>query len=151
MQFQCIECVTNFSEGRNHGIIDEIAATIRTTFGVKLLHVDVGYDANRTVMTFAGEPNAVTEAAYRAIGKASEIIDMRIQKGEHPRMGATDVCPFIPLWGISMEETIGYACQLAERVGNELKIPVFLYDQAARIAERKSLAYCRKGEYEGLP
>lgn len=147
---QLIECVPNISEGRDMSIINEIAHTAETVEGVKLLDIDPGRATNRTVITFVGEPDAVIEAAYRLIKKASELIDMRKHKGEHPRMGATDVCPLVPIANISMEETAGYAQKLGERVGKELNIPVYLYENAAKIAERKNLAYCRSGEYEGL-
>ncbi|HAW52734.1 MAG TPA: glutamate formimidoyltransferase [Flavobacteriales bacterium] len=147
---QLIECVPNISEGRDMSIINEIAHTAETVEGVKLLDIDPGRATNRTVKTFVGEPDAVIEAAYRLIKKASELIDMRKHKGEHPRMGATDVCPLVPIANISMEETAGYAQKLGERVGKELNIPVYLYENAAKIAERKNLAYCRSGEYEGL-
>jgi glutamate formiminotransferase/formiminotetrahydrofolate cyclodeaminase len=148
---QLIECVPNFSEGRNIEIIKQITDAIESVEGVKLLHVDSGKATNRTVVTFAGEPQAVVEAAFRGIQKAAELIDMRTHRGEHPRMGATDVCPLIPLRNISMEETVAYAKQLAERVGNELGIPVYLYEYAATLPERKNLANIRAGEYEGIP
>src|SRR5689334_1863274 len=122
---QLIECVPNFSEGNDSGIIKQITDQVEAVEGVKLLNVDPGKATNRTVVTFMGRPEAVIEAAYRAIRKASELIDMSKHKGEHPRMGATDVCPLIPIANISMEETTVYAQKLAERVGNELKIPVY--------------------------
>jgi len=145
-----IECVPNFSEGRNRGIISQITDQITKTEGVKLLDVDPGKATNRTVVTFVGSPDAVIEAAFNAIKKASELIDMRTHKGEHPRMGATDVCPLIPVSGISMEETVVYAHKLAARVGKELNIPVYCYEEAALSIERRNLANCRAGEYEGL-
>lgn len=145
-----IECVPNFSEGNDMGIIKQITDQIQTVEGVKLLDVDPGKATNRTVVTFVGEPEPVIEAAFRAIKKASEIIDMRKHKGEHPRMGATDVCPLIPISGITMEETVVYAHKLAKRVGEELNIPIFCYESAALKPERRNLAYCRSGEYEGL-
>ena len=147
---QIIECVPNFSEGRNREIIAAIEAEIRAVPGQKLLHSDSGFDANRTVLTFAGEPAAVCEAAFRAIKKAIELIDMRNQKGEHPRSGAADVCPLVPVSGISLEETAELARQLARRVGEELEIPVFCYEAAAFRDDRQNLAELRKGEYEGL-
>lgn len=150
IQTPVLECVPNFSEGRDRQVIDAIAQEIKTVPGARLLHVDSGYDANRTVMTFAGEPGAVTEAAFCAIRKAAELIDMRHQKGAHPRLGATDVCPLVPVSGISMEQTIRLSEQLAEKVGNELQIPVYLYEKSARVPRRQNLAECRKGEYEGL-
>lgn len=148
---QIIECVPNFSEGRDMSIIKQITDQIQTVDGVKLLDVDPGAATNRTVVTIAGEPEAVVEAAFRAIKKAMEVIDMSKHKGEHPRFGATDVCPLVPVSNITMEETVEYARQLAERVGNELGIPVYCYENAAFIEKRKNLANCRAGEYEGLP
>ena len=145
-----IECVPNFSEGVDLAKIETICDEIRKTEGVSLLDVDPGKATNRTVVTFVGAPDDVIEAAFRAIKKASEVIDMRTHKGEHPRMGATDVCPLIPISGISMEETVKYAEKLAERVGNELNIPIYLYESAASKPERKNLATVRSGEYEGL-
>lgn len=151
MNKQIIECVPNFSEGRDINIIKQITSQIETVEGVRLLDVDPGKATNRTVVTFAGNPEAVIEAAYRAIKKAGEVIDMRKHKGEHPRFGATDVCPLVPVSGITMEETTEYAKKLAERVGGELQIPVYLYEYAATKPERKNLANIRSGEYEGLP
>lgn len=148
---QLIECVPNFSEGRDPAVIQQITDAIQTVEGVKLLDVDPGKATHRTVVTFVGEPQAVTEAAFRGIQKAAELIDMRQHQGEHPRMGATDVCPLIPVAGISMEETVAWARQLGERVGRELGIPVYLYEAAASRPERKNLATIRAGEYEGLP
>ena len=145
-----IECVPNFSEGRNMQVIKQITDEIEKVEGVKLLNVDPGAATNRTVVTFVGNPNAVSEAAFRAIKKAGEVIDMRTHHGEHPRMGATDVCPFIPIAGLSMEETAEYARSLAKRVGEELSIPVYCYESAAYKPERRNLANCRAGEYEGL-
>jgi glutamate formiminotransferase / formiminotetrahydrofolate cyclodeaminase len=145
-----IECVPNFSEGIDAGIIEQIAGAISAVNGAYLLNVDPGKDANRTVITFAGEPEAVIEAAFHAIQKAGELIDMRTQKGEHPRMGATDVCPLIPISGISMEETALYAQKLAERVGRELNIPVYLYEHAQVDKSRANLSVIRAGEYEGF-
>ncbi len=145
-----IECVPNFSEGRDMAIIKQITDQIETVEGVKLLDVDPGAATNRTVVTIVGSPDEVIEAAVRAVKKAAELIDMRKHKGEHPRMGATDVCPLIPVANISMEETVEYARKLAERIGEELKIPVYCYENAAFKPERKNLANCRSGEYEGL-
>jgi glutamate formiminotransferase/formiminotetrahydrofolate cyclodeaminase len=148
---QLIECVPNFSEGRDPAVIQQITDAIQAVEGIKLLDVDPGKATHRTVVTFVGEPKAVTEAAFRGIQKAAELIDMRQHQGEHPRMGATDVCPLIPIAGISMEETVAWARQLGERVGRELGIPVYLYEAAASRPERKNLATIRAGEYEGLP
>ena len=145
-----IECVPNFSEGRNMQVIKQITDVIERVEAVKLLNVDPGVATNRTVVTFVGSPEQVVEAAFLAIKKAAEVIDMRGHQGEHPRMGATDVCPLIPISGISMEETAEYARALAKRVGEELLIPVFCYENAAFAPERKNLANCRAGEYEGL-
>lgn len=150
MTKRLLECVPNFSEGRNMKVISGITEAICSVEGVKLLNVDPGRDTNRTVVTFVGDPEAVVEAAFRAVKKASELIDMRKHKGAHPRMGATDVCPFIPVSGITMAETVGYARQLAERTGKELNIPVYCYEYAAFEEKRKNLANCRAGEYEGL-
>lgn len=147
---QLIECVPNFSEGRNTATIDQIAEVIRQCEGVKLLNVDPGKATNRTVYTFVGEPAFVIEAAYKAIRKAAELIDMRYHHGEHPRFGATDVCPLVPVSNISMEETVEWARKLAKRVGEELDIPVYCYEYAAYSDARRSLADCRAGEYEGL-
>ena len=146
---QLIECVPNFSEGRNQQTIDAIAASISSSAEVKLMNVDIGLDANRTVYTFAGKPQAVLEAAYQAIKTASERIDMRVHKGEHPRMGACDVCPLIALQNISMDEVVELSRQLGKRVA-DLGIPVYLYEYSATQAQRKNLAYLRKGEYEAI-
>lgn len=145
-----LECVPNFSEGRNPAVIREIEEAIRSVEGVVLLDVDPGYDTHRTVMTFAGPPEPVCEAAFRAIQRAAELIDMRRHKGAHPRMGATDVCPLIPVSGITMEEAAALAHKLARRVGEELGIPVYCYEYAATAPHRKNLADIRAGEYEGL-
>ncbi len=150
MKKKILECVPNFSEGRDMAILKQITDEIESVEGVKLLDVDPGRDTNRTVVSFAGEPEAVAEAAFLAVRKAAEVIDMSIHRGEHPRMGATDVCPFIPVSGISMEETVIIARKVAERIGEELQIPVFCYENAAYKEERRNLAYCRSGEYEGL-
>ncbi|RLD90884.1 MAG: glutamate formimidoyltransferase [Bacteroidetes bacterium] len=145
-----IECVPNFSEGRDMNIIKQITDEIEKIEGVKLLDVDPGAATNRTVVTMVGTPDEVIEAAFQAVKKAGEIIDMRHHKGEHPRFGATDVCPLVPVAGITMEETVEYAHKLAERIGNELEIPVYCYENAASTDERQNLANNRKGEYEGL-
>lgn len=150
MNNQLIECVPNISEGRNTAIITAIAATVETVNGVKLLNVDPGKDANRTVITFVGEPVKVIEAAFKLIQKAQELIDMRKQTGEHPRFGAVDVCPLVPISGISLEETTVYAHKLGKRVGDELGISGYFYENAASTKNRKNLANCRAGEYEGL-
>ena len=150
MKKQLIECVPNISEGRDLSKINEIAKTVETVDGVKLLDVDPGAATNRTVITFVGEPEKVIEAAFRLIKKANELIDMRKHSGEHPRFGATDVCPLVPISGISLEETAEYAKKLGKRVGKELEIPVYLYEKAATEEKRKNLANCRAGEYEGL-
>jgi glutamate formiminotransferase/formiminotetrahydrofolate cyclodeaminase len=147
---QIIECVPNFSEGHDLQIIKQITDVIESIDGVKLLDVDPGKATNRTVVTFVGEPNAVVEAAYLAIKKASEIIDMSKHKGEHPRMGATDVCPLIPVSGITMEETVEYAKLLGKMVGENLNIPVYLYENAQPNKERSNLSVIRAGEYEGF-
>ena len=151
MMQQLIECVPNFSEGRDMAIIKQITDAIEAVDGVHLLDVDPGKATNRTVVTFVGTPSAVIEAAFQAIKKACEVIDMSRHSGEHPRMGATDVCPLIPVAGISMEETAQWAAQLGERVGREIQLPVYLYEAAATRPERKNLATIRAGEYEGLP
>lgn len=147
---QIIECVPNFSEGRDMAVIQQITDQIKTVEGVRLLDVDPGAATNRTVVTIAGEPEQVIEAAFRAVKKAMEVIDMSKHSGAHPRFGATDVCPLVPIANITMEETVKYAHLLGERIGKELGIPVYCYEEAARIPERRNLAYCRSGEYEGL-
>jgi len=146
-----IECVPNFSEGRDRSVIDAIAAEIRGTPGAVLLDVDPGAATHRTVVTFVGEPDAVEEAAFRAIKKAAELIDMSRHRGEHPRLGATDVCPFVPVQNATMEDCVAIAKRLGRRVGEALEIPVYLYEAAATSPERRSLANIRKGEYEALP
>ncbi|HOX79004.1 MAG TPA: glutamate formimidoyltransferase [Bacteroidales bacterium] len=148
---QLIECVPNFSEGRDMTIIKQITDQIEGVEGVRLLDVDPGKATNRTVVTMVGEPEAVLEAAFLAVKKASEVIDMRNHKGEHPRFGATDVCPLVPIRNITMEETAALARKLAERIGKELGIPVYCYENAAFTEERRNLANNRSGEYEGLP
>lgn len=150
MKQPLIECVPNFSEGKNKSIIDSIVNAIASVEGVKVLNVDMGAATNRTVVTFVGTPEAIVEAAFQGIKTAGELIDMRYHKGEHPRMGATDVCPLIPIRDITMEETVQYAIQLAKRVGEELKIPVYLYEYAQNKEYRKNLSVIRAGEYEGF-
>lgn len=145
-----IECVPNFSEGRDLGVIKQITDEIETVDGVKLLDVDPGATTNRTVVTFVGTPDEVIEAAFQAVKKARELIDMRGHRGDHPRFGATDVCPLVPVAGISMEETVEYARILGKRIGEELGIPIYLYENAATEDKRRNLASCREGEYEGL-
>ena len=145
-----IECVPNFSEGRDQNIIDKIAASIAAVDGVKLLDVDPGKATNRTVMTMVGEPERVIEAAFQAIKTAAELIDMSKHSGEHPRMGATDVCPLVPISGVTMEECVHFAHILGERVGKELGISGYFYEAAAKSPQRRNLADIRAGEYEGL-
>ncbi|MDR1973298.1 MAG: glutamate formimidoyltransferase [Bacteroidales bacterium] len=147
---QIIECVPNFSEGRDLSVIKQITDVIEKVEGVSLLDVDAGAATNRTVVTFVGSPAAVVEAAFQAFRKAAEVIDMRKHCGAHPRIGAVDVCPLIPVSGITMEETVEYAHALGMRVGEELGIPVYAYEYAAFTPERRNLAFCRSGEYEGL-
>ncbi|MCQ2329920.1 MAG: glutamate formimidoyltransferase [Paludibacteraceae bacterium] len=147
---QLIECVPNFSEGRDMGVIKQITDVIEKIEGVKLLDVDPGEATNRTVVTFVGEPEDVLEAAFQAIKKAKELIDMRHHHGAHPRMGATDVCPLVPVANITLEECAELARQLGKRVGDELGVPVYAYESAAFTPERRNLAICRKGEYEAL-
>ena len=151
MQQQLIECVPNISEGRDAEKIKAISQIVETVEGVKLLDVDPGKATNRTVITFVGEPEPVIEAAFRLIKKASELIDMSKHSGAHPRFGATDVCPLVPIANITLEETAKYAHKLGERVGKELGIPGYFYEKAAKEEKRKNLANCRSGEYEGLP
>lgn len=145
-----IECVPNFSEGRDMAVMKQITDAIEAVEGVKLLDVDPGASTNRTVVTFVGSPEAVIEGAFQGIKKAGELIDMRKQQGTHPRMGATDVCPLIPISNVSDEEAIEYANKLAQRVGDELDIPVYLYEKAAKSPQRTNLAVIRAGEYEGF-
>ena len=147
---QLIECVPNISEGRDMNIINQVTAEIEKVEGVKLLDVDPGATTNRTVITFVGEPEQACEAAFRVVKKAAELIDMSQHHGAHPRQGATDVCPLIPVSNITMDETVEYAHKLAERIGTELNIPIYCYENAAKIPERRNLAYCRTGEYESL-
>ena len=145
-----IECVPNFSEGRDMAVIKQITDEIEKIDGVKLLDVDPGATTNRTVVTFVGTPDEVVEAAFQAVKKAQEVIDMRRHKGDHPRFGATDVCPLVPISGVTMEEVAGYARKLGKRIGDELGIPVYLYENAATEEKRRNLANCREGEYECL-
>lgn len=145
-----IECVPNFSEGVDRQVIDAIRASIAEVHGVKVLHVDAGAAANRTVITFAGAPEAVVEAAFRAVRTAGDRIDMHRQHGEHPRIGATDVLPLVPVDGVMLDECAIWARQLAQRVGGELAIPVYCYEAAAAAPYRRGLEACRRGEYEGL-
>ena len=145
-----IECVPNFSEGNDMNVIKQITDQVETVEGVRLLNVDPGKATNRTVVTFVGTPEAVVEAAFRAIKKAGELIDMSKHKGEHPRMGATDVCPLIPIANITMEETALWAQELAKRVGFELQLPVYLYETAQPNKSRSNLSVIRAGEYEGF-
>lgn len=147
---QIVECVPNISEGRNKEVIKQVTDEIERVKGVKLLDVDPGEATNRTVITFVGTPDVVMEAAFRCVQKAAQFIDMRQHHGAHPRMGATDVCPLIPVSGITLEECAELARKLAERIATELKVPCYCYEAAARTPERKNLAICRKGEYEGL-
>ncbi len=146
-----IECVPNFSEGRDEAVIAAITSQIETVEGVKLLDVDPGRATNRTVVTFVGPPEDVIEAAVRAIAKATELIDMSQHSGEHPRFGATDVCPLVPVSGVTMDEAVAYAHQLARRLAEEVGLTIYCYENAARVPERRNLADVREGEYEGLP
>jgi glutamate formiminotransferase/formiminotetrahydrofolate cyclodeaminase len=145
-----VECVPNFSEGRDHAIITAIADSVRSVQNVRLLSVEPDKDYNRVVVTFVGEPAGVVDAAFSAMSVASKLIDMRAHKGEHPRLGATDVVPFIPVNNVTMDECVLLAQQLGKRVGHELQIPVYLYEAAASIPGRRNLSTIRKGEYEGL-
>ncbi len=150
MEKQLIECVPNFSEGRDLNVIKQITDAIESVEGIKLLDVDPGEATNRTVVTFVGEPDAVLEAAFRGVSKAAELIDMRKHHGAHPRMGATDVCPLIPVSGITLEECAELARKLAKRISDELNVPTYCYEAAAYTPARKNLAVCRRGEYEAL-
>lgn len=150
MQKRILECVPNFSEGRDMSIIKQITDVVEAVEGVQLLNVDPGAATNRTVVTFVGEPEQVVEAAFQAVKKAAELIDMRHHHGTHPRMGATDVCPLVPVAGITLEEAAEMARALGKRIGEELGVPVYSYEAAAFRPERKNLAVCRAGEYEGL-
>ena len=150
MDQRVVECVPNFSEGRDRAKIKQITDAIEAVPGVRLLDVDPGADTNRTVVTFVGDPDAVAEGAFQAIAKAAQVLDMGQHHGAHPRMGATDVCPFIPIAGVTMDDCAALARTVGERVGRELEIPVYLYEAAATRPERKNLAAIRRGEYEGL-
>lgn len=150
MKKQLIECVPNFSEGNDMNVIRQITDAMKTVEGISVIDVDPGKATNRTVVTMVGEPEPVCEAAFRAVKKAAELIDMSKHKGAHPRFGATDVCPLVPVSNITMEETVEYARKLAKRIGEELDIPVYCYESAAYSPERKNLATCRAGEYEAL-
>jgi len=150
MNKQLIECVPNISEGRDTAKINAIASVVETVEGVKLLDIDPGKATNRTVITFVGEPENVIEAAFQLIKKASELLDMSKHSGEHPRFGATDVCPLVPISNITLEQAAVYAHKLGERVGKELGIPGYFYENAAKEEKRINLASCRSGEYEGL-
>jgi glutamate formiminotransferase len=145
-----VECVPNFSEGRRKQVIDQIAEAIAIVAGVHVLDVQSDADHNRTVVTFVGEPEAVEEAAFQGIGKAAELIDMNLHCGEHPRMGAADVVPFVPIKNVTMGDCVAIARRVGERVGRELDIPVYLYEEAAMRPERRNLAEVRRGEYEGI-
>ena len=145
-----VECVPNFSEGRRKDVIDQIVASIREVAGVRVLDVESDADHNRSVLTFIGEPEAVEEAAFRSIRRAAELIDMEQHRGGHPRMGATDVVPFVPIRGVTMNDCVQMARRVGARVGNELGIPVYLYEAAATRPDRVNLANVRRGEYEGL-
>ncbi len=149
--YRLVECVPNISEGRNKQVIDAVVDAIKSVSGVEVLDVDPGYDTNRTVITFVGSPESVEEAAFLCIKKSHELIDMSKHKGAHPRQGCTDVCPFIPVSGVSMDDCVMIAKSLGKRVADDLGIPVYLYAYAASSEERKNLAYVRKGEYESLP
>jgi glutamate formiminotransferase/formiminotetrahydrofolate cyclodeaminase len=145
MQQRLVECVPNISEGRRNEVIEAVSAVVNQVEGVKLLDVDPGKSTNRTVITFVGPPETIGEAAFQLIKKAAELIDMRQHRGEHPRMGATDVCPFVPVSGVSMEECVDIARALAKRVGDELGIPGYLYEAAALTKERQNLAHLSQG------
>lgn len=147
---QMVECVPNFSEGRDMAVVKQIANAVESVAGVRLLNVDAGAATNRTVLTFVGEPEAVAEAAFRAAKRAGEVIDMRRHHGEHPRIGATDVLPLVPVRGITLGECADLACRLARRIADEAAIPCFCYEAAALRPERRNLAVCRRGEYEGI-
>ena len=144
-----VECVPNFSEGRDQAILKQITNQIASVQGVQVLDVDPGESTNRTVVTFIGSPEAVKEGAFRAAKAASELIDMTRHKGEHARFGALDVCPFVPVAGVTMDECVQIANEVGQRIGDELGIPVYLYENAAKLPERQNLAKIRAGEYEG--
>ena len=145
-----VECVPNISEGRDRAKIDAVTSVVEEVEGVKLLDVDPGEATNRTVITFIGSPDGIAEAAFQLVKKAAEVIDMRTHKGAHARMGATDVCPFVPVSGVTMEDCAEIARKVGARIGEELGIPVYLYEEAASKPEWRNLANVRKGEYEGL-
>lgn len=145
-----VECVPNFSEGRRPEVIEQIVAAAKSVTGAVVLDVKPDHDHNRVVVTLIGEPEAVSEAAFRACSQASQLIDMTVHHGEHPRIGATDVIPFVPLSGVTMDECVALAEALGERIARELDIPVYLYERAARMPERRNLADVRRGQYEGL-
>ena len=145
-----VECVPNFSEGRDEGVIKEITDTIEAVAGVRLLDVDPGADTNRTVVTMVGSPEGVAKAAFQAVKRAAQLIDMRRHRGAHPRFGATDVVPFVPVSGVTMDDCVEIARQVGKRIGEELGIPVYLYEHAALRPERRNLSWVRAGEYEGL-
>jgi glutamate formiminotransferase len=145
-----VECVPNFSEGRRPEVLDEIVGAMTAVDGVRLLDKEMDADHNRAVVTIVGEPEAVLEGAFRGISKARDLIDLTKHEGEHPRMGAADVCPFVPVKGVTMDDCVALAEKLGERVGEELEIPVFLYESACRRPERQNLAKVRKGQFEGL-
>lgn len=147
---QIVECIPNFSEGRRAEVVEAIVAAIRNTPGVKLLDYSMNADHNRSVVTFIGEPDAVLAAAFAGCRTARDLIDMETQQGEHPRIGATDVIPFVPISGVTMAECIGLAQELGRRIAAELEVPVYLYEEAAARPERRDLAHIRKGQYEGL-
>ncbi|MFQ5858668.1 MAG: glutamate formimidoyltransferase, partial [Anaerolineae bacterium] len=147
---QIVECVPNFSEGRRMEIVDQIAEAIRQAGGVQVLDVQVDADHNRLVISFVGSPAAVEQAAFAAVRRAAELIDMEQHRGEHPRMGAADVVPFVPVAGVTMDDCIEIARRVGQRIGEELDIPVYLYEAAATRPERQNLANVRRGEYEGL-
>ncbi len=145
-----VECVPNFSEGKDRSVIDQIAAAIESVEGSRVVDIDMGADTNRTVLTFFGTPESVAESAFLAVKKSSELIDMTVQKGAHPRMGVTDVCPFIPVSGVTMKDCVEISKKVGARIGKELGFPVYLYEESASSKERRSLAFLREGEYEGL-
>jgi glutamate formiminotransferase/formiminotetrahydrofolate cyclodeaminase len=145
-----VECVPNFSEGKDRAVIDRIVAAIQSVEGSKVVDVDMGADTNRTVVTFFGAPESVAESAFLAVKASSELIDMTKHKGAHPRMGATDVCPFVPVSGVTMQDCVEISRKVGARIGKELGLPVYLYEESAASEERRSLAFLRAGEYEGL-
>ena len=150
MAREIVECVPNFSEGRRKEVVDAIADAIRSVLGTKLLDVEMDANHNRAVVTFIGDRNAVAEAAFRGAEKAVAVIDLTVHKGEHPRIGALDVCPFVPVSGVTMEDCVAIARTVGERIARELKVPVYLYEEAATRPDRRALPDIRKGEFEGL-